>query len=1390
MSMRIRNKWFAQWALIPTLSLAVPLAVEAQSDALIVGNGWLDMYNGNGTPIPLPTPSGSGNYAGQTATRSQVARSDGNGNLLFFGIDGNIYDGEGYLIADAQGAGCSECIYPGTMEMLAVPVPGSCFLYYLITMNADMDSYDDQPHIQVSFLDMTATNPHHPTRLGKVLYFETVAQQYPQFEDFIASLWGMGSYSVSGQLLLPGTYVKSTAPRLRIIDPVGNGSQYFLFGALAGQVVTFRIDANGLHPTNTSFGGRVLTEGDITPIPADSYSRDADVTMAPDGSIMLALTCKAGDVWIPGTENFSNVDPVQALVMYFNAVNGALIDIVGIPLDGTNGSPNFSSNTGLTIPYPPNTVMLGAKGCVIVNGGTHLMISGEQQSGTIFPSIVLWEIATGDWVDLGDQFGITGLGSLRGRLYRATYPGGQTPSVLMAGPDGCAAFIGTDNVSTMTYAVQLDLGDSYEPPQYFPAVDATTHVETAPLFLNTQITNDNYAAGFSNSIGAACCMPYSRTRSVNGYIVTSNANWTPSNNPFGTSNEVRFSGDVIVNSGNTLNITNMTLHFDEDARFIIQRGARVNAAYSTFTSYACEGERWPGIRVHGNTINPYQGNNPALPQDQEQGALYLQNCTVENADIGVWCARGDANGNVDPLYFGGYVRAYHTGFHNCQNGVVVQNYKRFDANNPNVGPELANRSYFAGCKFTVDQQWPGGEAGYQAFASNVRHLQFLQCNFENSAPELFPPDETGTGLFLFNSTAYVDGSGIPDQSYIKGFYMGVFNANGPANSTRVAKMHFDNNVYGIADLQSTLVEYGENTFMVRDQDVNPHPRVGMLLWETKKYTIEENRFEGETRESSVGIFFVGVRPDAKGYPPAEFAYDDERIYNNTFGKLQAGTLVSGLHRGDASTSVDYGLQLLCGDYTSNLLDIALLDRSIIRPNQGTPGANPSENQLAGNQFFTGDCQQSYDWTFDADWNDVATYTGMLINYKRHEQPDPIVGVDCALIDDLNDFTVQMSGLFSKEDHCANPKYPIKQSELGLHQNAYLQAKDLWKAATNTYQGTVDLGDTPDLKQAMLQTNPLLSSSYLRDLLLTKHPLSDDILIYMLEREVPLDQWHLAQVLLQNSRLSPGIWRTVQEKELLSPLLLAMVAQAQNESGGPTTKELLEQEIAQRRLTMTEHLNVLGHIYARDTTGTPTDSLKKLMLHEGDKENRLLRFETLMKLGRHTEAQAVLNGELQGYLGREVLEDLLAMQQATAGDWKLLTEADKSTLWAHAEAGRTGAAQAAAILLSLNAGAPLPPVRFPDKTKSRHVTRSIKTVAPMEPTLACYPNPSNANTYLTYPAELDGSNVVILDAKGSLVRTINLKSEGLLEVDTKALPEGMYQIAVSGTAFSTKLSVQH
>ncbi|MBK6882663.1 MAG: hypothetical protein IPH05_06920 [Flavobacteriales bacterium] len=98
-----------------------------------------------------------------------------------------------------------------------------------------------------------------------------------------------------------------------------------------------------------------------------------------------------------------------------------------------------------------------------------------------------------------------------------------------------------------------------------------------------------------------------------------------------------------------------------------------------------------------------------------------------------------------------------------------------------------------------------------------------------------------------------------------------------------------------------------------------------------------------------------------------------------------------------------------------------------------------------------------------------------------------------------------------------------------------------------------------------------------------------------------------------------------------------------------------------------------------------------------------------------------------------MNDLPTMQQSKAGNWKELDQVDKNILYAHAAKGKTGAARAAAILLSLEEDSPLPPVRFPNTTKSRRIVQRNKIVALLDPTLACYPNPSNATSYLTYPA---------------------------------------------------------
>ncbi|MBL7940622.1 MAG: T9SS type A sorting domain-containing protein [Flavobacteriales bacterium] len=225
--------------------------------------------------------------------------------------------------------------------------------------------------------------------------------------------------------------------------------------------------------------------------------------------------------------------------------------------------------------------------------------------------------------------------------------------------------------------------------------------------------------------------------------------------------------------------------------------------------------------------------------------------------------------------------------------------------------------------------------------------------------------------------------------------------------------------------------------------------------------------------------------------------------------------------------------------------------------------------------------------------------------------------------------------------------------------------------------------------------------------------------------------------------------------------------------------------------MTGHINVLGTPYARDTVNVPSDSLRKLFRHEQDKQFLQKRLEWLIADRDLAGASDLLNNEMTRYSGRAVMAELIALQQSSGGAWKNLSAAERTLLRHHAAHGKVGAARAAGILYSIGELAPLPEVAFPDFTKRRSFRPSESNAeGKPDPTIACFPNPAGSNTFVTYPAELDGAALLIHDAKGMLTMSHTLKGNGIFELDVRSLPEGLYHVSVSGTPLAVKLTVQH
>lgn len=106
--------------------------LQAQT-AWIVGNEWarMDPPSGGITFQPLPThPNVANTYQGELVELSSYMQLDPEGFPLFFIVDGDVFDGQGHLIALHHETVLNEgyvrddgLLFEGTGEVTVAPVP-------------------------------------------------------------------------------------------------------------------------------------------------------------------------------------------------------------------------------------------------------------------------------------------------------------------------------------------------------------------------------------------------------------------------------------------------------------------------------------------------------------------------------------------------------------------------------------------------------------------------------------------------------------------------------------------------------------------------------------------------------------------------------------------------------------------------------------------------------------------------------------------------------------------------------------------------------------------------------------------------------------------------------------------------------------------------------------------------------------------------------------------------------------------------------------------------------------------------------------------------------------------------------------------------------------------
>lgn len=199
------------WSLPPNYAKWIGLVLQPPQPLPIPLEGW-----NPGSTIPNDSNNYYDGYDGQISGGCHNAMQDKDGNLLFFIVDGFVYDKLGYYIGDIN---LNYQVF-GRTEILIVPDPSDCDKYYLFAEGIfENKSFTTTVHYIVLDLtpDYLAPGPYFPTLLG---YSQPLMTNVKNYYNTMAA------------------------------TKINNGGR-FVFLDNSGRLYRYKLDANGLILENT-----------------------------------------------------------------------------------------------------------------------------------------------------------------------------------------------------------------------------------------------------------------------------------------------------------------------------------------------------------------------------------------------------------------------------------------------------------------------------------------------------------------------------------------------------------------------------------------------------------------------------------------------------------------------------------------------------------------------------------------------------------------------------------------------------------------------------------------------------------------------------------------------------------------------------------------------------------------------------------------------------------------------------------------------------------------------------------------------------------------------------------------------------------------------------------
>lgn len=897
--------------------------------------------------------------------------------------------------------------------------------------------------------------------------------------------------------------------------------------------------------------------------------------------------------------------------------------------------------------------------------------------------------------------------------------------------------------------------DATHAPAAYIATDAGVYYSHDPLnepweHFNTGLPNVvvsdidiNYCAGkiYASTIGRAAWASDLAELPTLEKTISSSEDWTFQRN---------LAQDLHVTNHAILNI-HAVVNFAPGKRLMIDPGSEVIIHNGGMLTNLC-GEQWDGVEVRGNS------GVSQMPRSN-QGYLELRaGAIIENADIAIRLYQSDEHDVPDLSTTGGILKGYgltanQVYIRNCTKGLHMLPYE----NRPNGGNEINNRTSLAWTVFETDVS----DAEYCARLEDVSGVSFSHCTFrDNASSTLWYGEQRPNGIESLSSKFTVRSSTFWRlRSSIEASNDGLLNPAFIRSNT------FDLCRWGILLDGVHAAEVTSNTFIVPRGNVNGNqdpleqvdPPLGLYLHTCEGYEVEENHFSSD-QAHAVGLVVTDNSSGAN------------QFYKNTFNGLLVGSLLQGDNR-----DVDnQGLQCLCNDYglgTANVYKIALTWGGEIAQFQGSPSVFPNPAIPAGNRFYP-ECLAS------TDESDIYVQDDGQLGFTYLRNSDAICDPACRTIGFVDVINTNVNYQDETQGDLSCPSRLSHGHLINDHLLKYALHKQEYSQLKSYLDGQLDGGDTPDLL-AMINDGSISSFNLRLQLLAASPRLTDRVMIAAIQRSPAIDAWHLAQVLLANSPLTPDVLLTLNRSDVL-PTYRDMVAAAQ--TGGLSLKSMLEAELAGYRLGMEgPRFDAVRFYLERDTVGDPLDSVLTVL---GDPIVPSAAYNVAcLHIARHdwSAAESILSNAANNGLDAgsiQVLELLLAIQQDPMQASALVVAAtpDLSVL----ATGTTVSGAAARSLLAEYTSATFEhPVVLPGNRRARSFHAPTAS-GQEELSLVVMPNPARTTIRIAVKQPLSASAGVLrlYDAQGRSLRQWRIGSGiQLLEEDVNAYPTGQYRLTL-------------